>query len=130
MPAMTHRERVLAAVNQQQPDPANSGLYESLRQTALEWKATTDCALVLNLPLGPVHQCQFLRGFTEWLVDLYQRPEYTGRMADLYAEFWIKVAENALDRVGDLVDIVGWGDDIAMQQAPLVSPGSGYLPER
>ena len=104
------------------PDPANRGLYENLRKSALEIKDKTDCALVLNLPLGPVHQCQFLRGFAEWLVDLYQRPVYACRMADIYADFWIQVAEKALDRVGDLVDIVGWGDDIAMQQAPLVAP--------
>ena len=104
------------------PDHANSGLYEGLRERALEWKENTDCAIVLNLPLGPVHQCQFLRGFTEWLVDLYERPDYAVRMADLYAEFWVKVAENALDLVGDLVDIVAWCDDIAMQQALLVSP--------
>jgi uroporphyrinogen decarboxylase len=104
------------------PDPDNEGFYDGLRERAAELRNNTDCAIVFNLPVGIVHQGQFMRGFMEWLTDLYQRPDYTARMSDIIADIWIRIAENSLDLVGELVDVVAWGDDIAMQQGPFVNP--------
>ena len=43
-------------------------------------------------------------------------------MMDIIADRWIAVAENALDIVGDNIDIVFLGDDLAAQMAPLFDP--------
>lgn len=106
----------------QWPDPEDPGLYRGLKERAEFLRKTTDCALVLGLPLGIVHQCQFMRGFAEWLMDLYVNPECASRMMEIISNIWIRIAENALDAVGPNVDIVEWGDDIGMQEGPLMNP--------
>jgi uroporphyrinogen decarboxylase len=104
------------------PDPDNQGLYEGLKEKAKAMHENTDYAIVLNLPVGIVHQCQFMRGFAEWLMDLYENPEFTCRLMDLIADTWIRIAENALDAVGENIDVIMWGDDMAAQDATFMSP--------
>ncbi len=104
------------------PDPDNPGYYRGLRERAEKLRRETDCAIILNLAIGVVHQGQFLRGFGDWLKDLYKNRAFSTRLADMVAERWIKVAENALDIVGANVDIVFFGDDVGSQIGPLFSP--------
>jgi len=104
------------------PDPDDPGLYHGLKAKAETIRRKTDCAIVLSLPVGIVHQGQFLRGFAEWLTDLHERPQYIECMSDIITDIWIRIAENALALVGHLVDVVAWGDDLAMQEAPLFNP--------
>ena len=44
------------------------------------------------------------------------------RMADIYADLWIKIAGHALDAVGDNVDVIALGDDLSSQAGPIFSP--------
>ena len=104
------------------PDPDNPGYYRGLAERAAELRKNTDCAIILNMPNGLVHQCQFMRGFGDWLKDLYKNKEFVSILMDRVADHWIKLAQNALDVVGDNVDIVFFGDDLATQQAPLFNP--------
>ncbi len=104
------------------PDPDNPGYVRGLAERAAELRRTTDCAIVLNLPIGVVHQGQFLRGFADWLKDLYRNRTFVCRMMDITADIWIRLARNALDAAGDNVDVVFFGDDLASQNAPLFAP--------
>ncbi len=74
------------------------------------------------MPIGVVHRGQFLRGFADWLKDLYKNRTFMERLMDVAAEHWIHVVRNALDHVGENVDIVFFGDDLASQNAPLFDP--------
>jgi len=103
------------------PDPDNSGYYAGLGERARAARAS-GAAVILNMPIGVIHQGQFLRGFGDWLKDLYKNRAFAARMMDMIAERWIAVAENALDICGDDVDIVFFGDDLAGQMAPLFDP--------
>lgn len=103
------------------PDPDNSGYYRGLRERAEKQRAT-GAAVILNMPIGVIHQGQFLRGFGDWLKDLYKNRAFAERTFDMVAERWIAVAENALDICGDNIDIVFFGDDLAGQSAPLFDP--------
>ncbi len=104
------------------PDPDNPGYYRGLAKRAEALRRDTDCAVILNMPIGVIHQGQFLRGFGDWLKDLYKNRRFMERLLAEIAERWIGVAENALDRVGDRVDLVFLGDDLASQLAPLFDP--------
>lgn len=104
------------------PDPDNPGYYRGLGERARRLRHETDCAVILNMPIGVVHQGQFLRGFGDWLKDLYKNRMFSERLLDMIADRWIAVAENALDIVGGDVDIVFFGDDLASQLAPLFDP--------
>jgi uroporphyrinogen decarboxylase len=103
------------------PDPDNPGYYKGLLERA-ERQRATGAAVILNMPIGVIHQGQFLRGFGDWLKDLYKNRTFAERMFDMIAERWIAVAENALDIGGDNIDIVFFGDDLAGQMAPLFDP--------
>jgi len=104
------------------PDPNNPGYFRGLAERAAALRKNTDCAIILNMPNGLVHQCQFLRGFGDWLKDLYKNKEFVSTLMERVADHWIKLAQNALDVLGDNVDIVFFGDDLATQQAPLFNP--------
>jgi len=103
------------------PDPENPGYYRGLAERARAARAS-GCAVILNMPIGVIHQGQFLRGFADWLKDLYKNRAFSERMMDVIAERWIAVAEKALDECPDNVDIVFFGDDLASQLAPLFNP--------
>jgi uroporphyrinogen decarboxylase len=104
------------------PDADNESMYRGLAERAKALRRKSDCAIMLSLPTGIIHQGQFSRGYGEWLMDLHRHPDYVGRMADIMTDFWIRVAENALDIVGDDIDIVFFGDDMGTQQTTLFSP--------
>jgi uroporphyrinogen decarboxylase len=55
-------------------------------------------------------------------MDLVSNEEYVCRMMDIVADIWIKITQNALDAVGDNVDVIMWSDDLAMQEGPFISP--------
>ncbi len=103
------------------PDPDNPGYYAGLAERARAQHGS-GAAVILNMPIGVIHQGQFLRGFGDWLKDLYKNRGFVERMMDMIAERWIAVAEKALDICGDQVDIVFFGDDLAGQMAPLFDP--------
>ncbi len=104
------------------PDPDNPGYYRGLAERAAALRRDSDCAIILNMPIGVIHQGQFMRGFGDWLKDLYKNREFSETLMDVIAERWIRVAENALDLVDGNVDIVFFGDDLGSQLAPMFNP--------
>jgi uroporphyrinogen decarboxylase len=108
--------------HRQWPDPGDAGRYRGLRQRAQALHESTPYAVVLNLGVGPVHLCQYLRGYGEWLMDLIERPAFAEALLDLAAQFGIAVATHALNEAAPFVDIVCFGDDVGTQQRPLMRP--------
>lgn len=104
------------------PDPGNPRYFKGLRERVSKLRANTDCAIVLNLRYGIIHQGQFLRGFVNWLKDFYKNREFMARMMEGITDHWVKLAENALDTVNNDVDVVYFGDDLASQAGPLFNP--------
>jgi uroporphyrinogen decarboxylase len=104
------------------PDPADPKRYKGLRDRAKKLHEETDYAVVLNFDVGPVHQCQFVRGYATWLEDLLLRPIFAEALLDRIADIWIQIAKRALEEAGAYVDLVQSGDDIATQNATLFRP--------
>jgi uroporphyrinogen decarboxylase len=104
------------------PDANDPGRYRGLRDWARRLHEQSDCAVVLNLVAGPVHQSQFLRGYEEWLEDLMLRPQFVEALADRIVDVWVGIATRALEEAGEYVDLVTYGDDIAVQRSPLMRP--------
>ena len=104
------------------PDPDNPGYYRGLAERAAALRRETDCAIILNLPVGIVHQTQFVRGFADSLKDLYRNRDFAQALMERICDWWVAVAANALDAVGDNVDITFFGDDLATQQGPVFDP--------
>ena len=104
------------------PDPDNPGYCRGIRERAAALRKNTDHAIVLNMPAGIIHRGQFMRGFGDWLKDLYKNREFVCRMMDIVVGHWIRLAENALDAADGNVDVVYFGDDLASQAGPLIDP--------
>ncbi len=104
------------------PDVDDPAYYGNLEARATALRRAIDCAICLQFGSGPVHMGQWQRGFSQWLKDLYKNRELAERMADIYADLWIKIAGHALDAVGDNVDVIALGDDLSSQAGPIFSP--------
>lgn len=101
------------------PDPDDPGRYRGLRERARYLHGETDYAVILNLPLGLVHQAQFLRGFEDWFIDLLLNPELAGDLMDRVNDVNKRIVANALDICGEYVDVVMYADDVAVQNGPM-----------
>ena len=104
------------------PDPDNPGYTRGLSERAAALRRDSDHAIILNLPVGIVHNAQFVRGFGESLTDLYKNRAFLERLYGIFTDWYVRVASNALEAVGDNIDIVFMGDDLASQQAPMFDP--------
>lgn len=104
------------------PDPSDPGIYEGLKERAESLRKKSDCAIVLDLPNGIMLQGWFVRGFAEWLTDLYMNREFACRLMDIITDIWTKIVERALEIVGKNIDIVAMADDLGMQEGTFVSP--------
>lgn len=104
------------------PDADNPGYTRGLAERAAALRRDSDHAIILNLPVGIVHQAQFVRGFTESMIDLYRNRAFIERLYGIITDWYVRVASNALEAAGGNVDIVFFGDDLASQQAPLFDP--------
>ena len=105
------------------PDPYAPGRTDSLREEALKLRETTDKALVADIMCGgPFEQSLWMRGWEDFLADLISEPYLAEALMDRILEVDIGLWDVFLDAVGDLVDVVCQGDDIAMQTGPIVAP--------
>jgi uroporphyrinogen decarboxylase len=102
------------------PDPTDPGLVRDLREVAQRLRETT-YAVVYNARFNLVHTTQYLRGFEDWFLDLGADHD---RFKALMQAVWEVLAElnrRTLSQVGDLIDVVAYGDDIGQQDRPLCS---------
>lgn len=104
------------------PDPHDPGRTRGLRERVLALRQSTDCAIVLNTTSIVIHVPQYLRGFEDWFMDLASDPKLAGALMDAVLDVHLAIASDALDQVGDLVDIVYASDDIGHQNGPSTSP--------
>jgi uroporphyrinogen decarboxylase len=103
------------------PDPDNPARVKGLRAKAEKLRKETDCAIVLNLPYCVVREHQRLRGFTEGLADLLANPNLSHYIMVRATEISSRIAVNAL-KVGDLVDVVSFAEDMGIQEQPFMRP--------
>jgi uroporphyrinogen decarboxylase len=96
--------------------------FEGLREKAIKFRAQDKIVITKGLCAGLFEMHQRLRGMENAMLDPLMFPINSdiliGKLADLKIEFW----DAALDELGDVVDIVGEGDDYGTQQSQLISP--------
>jgi uroporphyrinogen decarboxylase len=96
--------------------------FYGLRDRALTLKNETPYAVVSGIS-GVVYEiCWYLRGLEQWLCDLVTDPGFCEAMLDQTLQFWLDWFRVFLDEVGDVVDVIMIGDDLAGQRGPLFNP--------
>jgi len=96
--------------------------FAGLRDRALTLRRETAYAVVSGIS-GVVYEIGwYLRGLEQWLCDLVTQPEFCEAVLDRTLQFWLDWFRVFLDEVGDVVDVIMIGDDLAGQTGPLFSP--------
>ncbi len=113
------------------PDAGNPLRFRGLREKAIQFRKQDKIVMTKGLCAGLFEMHQRVRGMENAMIDhmLFSKnsDKLAGKLADLKMEFWDK----ALDELGDVVDIVGEGDDYGTQESQLISPDqfrSNYKP--
>jgi uroporphyrinogen decarboxylase len=70
--------------------------------------------------------CWYLRGLETWFMDLMINPAFCEALIDQTLKFWMDWFRVFLGEVGDVVDVIMIGDDLAGQNGPLFNPDA-YL---
>jgi uroporphyrinogen decarboxylase len=96
--------------------------FTGLREKAIHFRKQDKIVMTKGLCAGLFEMHQRVRGMENAMVDPFMYAENSdrlvGKLAELKIEFW----DAALDELGDVVDIVGEGDDYGTQQSQLISP--------
>ncbi len=100
-------------------DPARTaaGLRESIE------KHSKDYAITLGDPFGGILATGFrMRGYANFYMDLAAKPSLACSLMDKITELKMEYWRLALDKVGDLINVIVLEDDLGQQDRTLVSP--------
>jgi uroporphyrinogen decarboxylase len=95
-----------------------------LREKALEARAKTDRALLIGVGCNLFEWGTFLRRIDNFLTDLFLEPENVHRLLDALLERHMDFLAKVCDAVGDVVDIIKFGDDLGTNTGPLFDAGT------
>ena len=96
--------------------------YQQLRAKAIELRNTTDKALMVVCGCNLFEWGTFLRRMDNFLMDIYAEPEAVEYLLDALMEKHLATLKDVCEAVGDVVDILRFGDDLGMDTGPFMSP--------
>lgn len=95
--------------------------YAKLRQKALDLRKKTDRALMIVCGCNLFEWGTFLRRMDNFLMDIYTDPDEVERLLDALMERHLQTLEKVCQAVGDVVDILRFGDDLGMDSGMFMS---------
>lgn len=98
------------------------GFWDTLRAKALELRRTSDRALMLVIGCNLFEWGSFLRRMDNFLMDLVAEPEKVEALLDALIECHLAALEKTCGAVGDVADIIRFGDDLGANNGPFMSP--------
>ena len=104
------------------PKGKDPSRFTGVRERALEMRENTPYALASGICGVTYETCWYMRGLEQWFMDMIENPEFCEALIDQTAKFWVEWLTGFLGEVGDLLDVVMIGDDLAGQHGPLFSP--------
>ncbi len=94
--------------------------YQGVRRELQDIRRRGHAAIV-NLIASCFEFAWYLRGFARFMEDLVLNPPLACGIMDMFLEFQIAQFDALLSRVGEWVDVVLCGDDLATQRGPILS---------
>lgn len=91
-----------------------------LRRRALHLRESTDRAIVMSGGVKFLELGFFLRRMDNMLMDLLADHENLSRLMDKLLDLHLAGLEKKLQAVGDLVDVIRFGDDLGMTSGPFM----------
>ena len=102
------------------PDPTDPGIARGLREKALRLR-DSGYAVMYNARFNIVHTTQYLRGFEDWYLDLGQNHELFRCLINAVTDVMVELNLRTLAEIGDLIDILAFGDDVGLQDRAVCS---------
>ena len=97
--------------------------YPDLEARVRRLRAETEYAIVFDFHYGVIRECQRLRGFAPWLMDLIIEPERAEAIMEQGGRDDHRHRRHALARIGDQVDVFLFYDDMGFQDRPVHETG-------
>jgi uroporphyrinogen decarboxylase len=96
--------------------------WNTLRNNCLNLRKTTDRALMIVVGCNLFEWGTFLRRLDNFLLDLMMDQENVEKLLDALMEKHLATLEMVCRSVGDIVDILRFGDDLGVDQGPFMDP--------
>lgn len=122
LPAAMARVHWSALVHSPWDHAGEPDFWEQLRVRALALRASTDRAIMIVAGCNLFEWGTFLRRIDNFLVDLIERPAEVERLLDALMEQHLATLEKVCRAVGDVADILRFGDDLGTDNGPFMSP--------
>jgi uroporphyrinogen decarboxylase len=105
------------------PDPEDPGWLLGAKERAKQLHEKTDYAVVLGMSVDGVFETgTYLFGFEDFLLKLYTEKKLVNYFFDKLLEFLTSFFSGVLQEIGEYIDIVELGDDMANQRQLFFSP--------
>ena len=101
---------------------AEPDFWAQLRRNAIFLRKSSDRALVVVAGCNLFEWGTFLRRMDHFLMDLIDDPVHVERLLDALLEKHLQTLEKVCQAVGDVADILRFGDDLGTDQGPFMSP--------
>lgn len=103
-------------------DHANEeNFYQKLRERTLALREKTDRALMITCGCNLFEWGTFLRRMDNFLMDTYADPENVEALVEQLMIRHLETLKNVCESVGDIVDILRFGDDLGMDTGMFMS---------
>lgn len=100
---------------------AESGFWDELRRRTMALRESSDKALMVVVGANLFEWGTFIRRMDNFLMDLYTEQDKVATLMELLMERHLANLEKVVSAVGDLVDILRFGDDLGMDNGPFMS---------
>jgi uroporphyrinogen decarboxylase len=100
----------------------DQGFWETLRTRTLKLRETTDKALMVVVGCNLFEWGTFLRRMDNFLMDVYADQDNVERLLDGLMAVHLANLEKVCEAVGDIVDLVRFGDDLGIDSGPFMAP--------
>lgn len=122
LPAVMSKVHWSGLVHSPWDHAGEADFWSQLRQRALWLKQNSDRALMIVCGCNLFEWGTFLRRIDNFLMDLVSCPDDVERLLDALMESHLATLEKVCAAVGDVADILRFGDDLGTDQGPFMSP--------
>ncbi|MEN8127552.1 MAG: uroporphyrinogen decarboxylase family protein [Planctomycetota bacterium] len=96
--------------------------WDQLRQRTLKLRESSDRALMVVCGCNLFEWGTFLRRMDNFMMDVFADQDNVRALLDALMEIHLATLEKVCAAVGDIVDILRFGDDLGMDSGPFMSP--------
>jgi uroporphyrinogen decarboxylase len=96
--------------------------WEQLRQRAIKLKESSGKALMIVVGSNLFEWGTFIRRADNFMMDLYMNPVNVEKLLDALMERHLQTLSKVCEAVGDVADILRFGDDLGTMNGPFMDP--------